>query len=59
MNEDTISKIIENYYRAVTSLMEIGTIEGIPEELRELCTKASGATYKIIEYINKNERGDI
>jgi hypothetical protein len=48
-------KVVENYYIAMNALSNIGTIENIPEELRELCIKASSATLKIIEYVNNQK----
>lgn len=52
MNNYDRPTIIENYYRASTALMNIGTAENIPNELKDLAIKASAATVKIIEYIN-------
>lgn len=52
---DAMISVIENYYRASNALMNIGTMEGISEELRDICAKASNATYKIIGYVNDNK----
>ena len=50
-----MQQIVENYYRASSSLMNIGTTEGIPEELRQICINASAETVKIIDYINDHK----
>lgn len=55
MKEYDVSKVVENYYRASSALMEIGTTKNIPEELRELSLNASSATMKIIDYINTHK----
>ena len=52
MNQEDRSKVVMNYYKATSALMEIGTTEGIPEELRQLAINASSATTKIIDYVN-------
>lgn len=52
MNQDDRTKIVTNYYRASSALMEIGTTKDIPEELKQLAVKASSATARIIDYIN-------
>ena len=51
------AKVITNYYRALNALMEIGTTKDIPEELKQLSINASSATIKIIDYINKENKG--
>jgi hypothetical protein len=56
MNQCDRSKIVENYYKASGALMEIGTIENIPEDLKQLVINASSATIKIIDYINENRQ---
>lgn len=55
MKKYDISKVIQNYYRASSALMEIGTTENIPEELRQLSLNASAATVRIIDYINSHK----
>jgi len=55
MNQYDMTKVIENYYRASSALMEIGTTKNIPEELRQLSINASAATMKIINYINSHK----
>jgi hypothetical protein len=49
------AKVVENYYRASTALMEIGTAENIPAELELLAIKASAATLRIIDFINSHK----
>lgn len=49
------SKVVQNYYKASTALMEIGTAENISDELRQLAINASSATMKIIDYINSHK----
>ena len=56
MKNKDVQKIVENYYRASSSLMNIGTTEGIPEELRQICSGASAETIKIINYINEHKK---
>jgi hypothetical protein len=48
------SKVILNYYKAVSALMEIGITANIPEELKDLAVNASAATIKIIDYVNEH-----
>lgn len=55
MKNKDVQQIVENYYRASSSLMNIGTIEGIPAELKEICLNASAATIKIINYVNDHK----
>lgn len=55
MNEKDIERIVTNYYKASSALMEIGITDGISSELRALAIKASCATTKIIDYINANK----
>ena len=55
MKNEDVQQIVENYYRASSSLMNIGTTEGIPEELRQICIGASAETIKIINYINDHK----
>ena len=55
MKNKDVQKIVENYYKASNALMNIGTIEGIPKELRNICLNASSATVKIIDYVNKHK----
>ena len=50
--------VVENYYRASTALMNIGTTPDIPEELKNLSIQASAATIKIIDYINQHREDD-
>ena len=50
--------VVENYYRASTALMNIGTTPDIPEELKNLSIQASAATIKIIDYINEHREDD-
>jgi hypothetical protein len=52
MDEIDRVKVIEDYYRASSALMRIGTTTGLPEELKQLAINASSATVKIIDYIN-------
>lgn len=47
--------IVKNYFKASSALMNIGITENIPGELRALCVKASKATSKIIDYVNKHK----
>ena len=49
------SKVVGNYYKAQNALMEIGTTENIPEELKQLAINASSATMRIINYINNHK----
>ena len=46
--------VVENYYRASTALMEIGTTKNLPCDLKEICINASRATIQIIDYINNH-----
>jgi hypothetical protein len=48
------TEVVLNYYTAINALGNIGTAKNIPEELKELCIKASAATLKIIDYINNH-----
>ncbi|MFT9496354.1 hypothetical protein [Anaerosolibacter sp.] len=54
MNQEDRAKVVENYYKATNALMEIGTTDNIPEELKQLAINASCATTKIIDYINSH-----
>lgn|GEM_PF-6324396 len=58
MNQEDRTKVVTNYYKASNALMEIGTIENIPEELKQLAINASSATMKIIDYINSQKNSD-
>lgn len=55
MNQEDRSKVVTNYYKASSALMEIGTTDNIPEELKQLAINASSATVKIIDYINSHK----
>jgi len=55
VNQKQRTEIIENYYRASTAIMNIGTIEGIPKELENICINATRSTVKIIDFINDNK----
>lgn len=55
MNKVDREKVLTNYYRASSALMEIGTTQNIPEELKELAIDASAATLRIINYINSHK----
>jgi hypothetical protein len=59
MNQEGRTKVVTNYYRASSALMEIGTTEDIPEDLKKLCINASVATAKIINYINTHKEQPI
>lgn len=52
LNQYDRSKVIENYYKAANALMEIGTTENVPEDLKRLTINASSAVSKIIDYVN-------
>lgn len=54
LNRDDREKVVTNYYKASNALMEIGTTENIPEELKQLAIKASSSTMRIIDYINSH-----
>ena len=47
-------RVVNNYYRANNSLIEIASTPNIPKELKQLATNASVETIKIIDYINKH-----
>ena len=47
-------RVVNNYYRANNSLMEIASTPNIPKELKQLATNASVETMKIIDYIKKH-----
>lgn len=55
MNQEDRTKVVTNYYRASNALMEIGTTDNIPEELKQLAIKASAATSRIIDFINSHK----
>ena len=48
-------RLVENYYRASNALMNIGTTEFLPKELKDICLNASRATVKIIDYVNEHK----
>ena len=54
MNQEDRTKVVTNYYKASSALMEIGTTKDIPDELLQLTIKASNATAKIIDFINSH-----
>ncbi len=55
MKTETRVTVITNYYRATNALMEIGIIEDLPEELKDITLDASRATLKIINWVNDNK----
>lgn len=55
MNQEDRTKVVTNYYKASSALMEIGTTENIPDELLQLAMQASNATVKIIDFINSHK----
>jgi hypothetical protein len=59
MKEFDRSKVVMNYYKASSALMEIGTTQNLPSELLELSLNASRATIKIIDYINAHRGEEI
>jgi hypothetical protein len=54
MNDKDRSIVLTNYYRASKALMLIGIIDNIPDELKQITVKASAATERIIDYVNKH-----
>ena len=56
MNEKDTEKVVTNYYKATNALIEIGTMEGISNELKNLAINASPEVRKIIDYINANKK---
>lgn len=55
MTQADREKVITNYYKATSALMEIGIAESIPEELRWLAIDASAKATMIIDYINSHK----
>jgi hypothetical protein len=54
MHREDRANVVMNYYKASGALMEIGIMDNIPEELKQLVVNASSATMKIIDYINSH-----
>jgi hypothetical protein len=54
MTSEQRVKVVTNYYKASTALMEIGTIDNLPTELLRLTIQASVATSKIVDFINNS-----
>lgn len=57
MKNKNVQIIVENYYKASNALMNIGTLEDIPKELKTICLNATSATLKIINYVNEHKEG--
>lgn len=55
MEPDNRTKVIENYYKAINALMEIGIINDLPCDLMTITITASVATTKIIQYLNEHK----
>ena len=53
MDSENRSIVVTNYYRAINSLLEIGAIPNISDELRQLVVNAGSETMKIIDYVNE------
>lgn len=52
VSQEDEARILANCHKASDMLMEIGTMNNIPNELITLITNSSTAIIKIVEYIN-------